>query len=237
MKIKNNKRKSRVLLIVWVVLLLVLPFSVSSLGPDSDGSNVSYLSSDLEIQGYHVELDVDANAKIDVTETVTVMISDDGMHGIYRSIPIWQSYYDSQGKARSKRVLITNLRAIGEKFTLDEPHDRVGIRIGSARTEASRGLHTYTIKYRYDMGKDRNPGFDQMVFHVFDNFGGAKVGSLSVAVHMPEGFGPDGIRFLKDAEDVSGSVRFRLDGSTLAFELDSQTQLDSQTLDSGSVNV
>ena len=116
---------------------------------------------------YDVVMDVDRNNRVDVTENIVVNIPDNDFNGIYKSVPKWLKYYDSDGKEYKKKIKITNLRAAGEKFVLDETSDSIGIKIGSARTTINSGLHTYQIMYRYNMGKDTNKNFTLCLFVSF----------------------------------------------------------------------
>ena len=157
---KNNKTKIVIVFAVWIVLLITIPIISVNMQANLSSGNDTYISSDYNIENYDVILDVDKDNKVDVTENIKVKIPGNNYNGIYRSFSLWQSYYNKDMKSTKKKVQITNLRAIGEKFVLSKSKNNIGMRIGSSKTNIDDGLHTYTIKYRYNMGKDDNKGFD-----------------------------------------------------------------------------
>ena len=140
----SRKKKTIVLLILWTLVFIFIPAFILWLQDTLSNKNSSYISSAFDIDDYNVILDVDDDNKVDVTENVTVNIPNSEYKGIYRSIPLWEESSDN----KKRKVEITNLRVIGEKFELDKFNDKMGIRAGSTRTYTEEGEHTYTIKYR-----------------------------------------------------------------------------------------
>ena len=90
----RNKKKTITLLIVWILLLIFIPFITLKVQEFSSSNNNSYISSEFDIDEYNVVLDVDDDNKVDVTEIVTINIPSDEFNGIYKSIPIWERYYN-----------------------------------------------------------------------------------------------------------------------------------------------
>lgn len=225
----KNKRKTIILLCVWVMLLIFIPFITIKVEDSLSSNNLSYISSEFEIEEYNVILDVDKDNKIDVTETVTVNIPTNEYNGIYKSIPLWEEYYNKDLKKEKKKVTITNLRVIGEKFVLDNFKDKIGIRIGSAKTNVEQGLHTYTIKYRYNMGKDVNSNFDELVFNLFDHYDNTKINNMSVTVNMPKDFGNE-IMFLKGNEDITNEVNYQINNNSINIYVDDYLLDNSLTM-------
>lgn len=226
---KNNKKKTIILLCVWVILLIVIPFTTLEVEDNLNSKNISYISSEFNIEKYNVTLDVDKDNKIDVTETVTVNIPTDKYNGIYKSIPLWEEYYNKDLKKEKKKVSITNLRVVGEKFVLDNFKDKIGIRIGSTKTNISQGSHTYTIKYRYNMGKDTNTNFDELVFNLFEQYDNTKINNMSVTVNMPKDFGND-IMFLKENENITNKVNYQINNNSINIYVDDYLLDNSLTM-------
>ena len=198
MRKRNNTLRTIILLFVWTLLLVIIPFFVSKVENNRFKNNGSYLSSEFEIVNYDVVMDVDRNNRVDVTENIVVNIPGNNFNGIYKSVPKWLKYYDSDGKDIKKKIVITNLRASGEKFVINETSDSIGIKIGSARTTINSGLHTYQIMYRYNMGKDTNKDFDELVFNVFDNYDNTKIDNMSITINMPNNIDDNTVNFFKD---------------------------------------
>ena len=212
---KKNRLYTTIFLMIWIILLILIPFGVSIVENNNFKNNVSYISSEFNIEDYNIILDVDKDNKIDVTEQFTVNIpSGKTFNGIYKSIPLWQKYYEDNKEVK-KKVKITNLRAIGEKFVLNNTSDSIGIRIGSSRTTTNSGLHTYTIKYRYDMGIDFNNNLDDLVFNVFDNYDNTTISNLNITINMPEKIANENIAFVKGTQDITSKVNYTINEKTL----------------------
>lgn len=230
MRKRNNTLRTIILLFVWTLLLVIIPFFVSKVENNRFKNNGSYLSSEFEIVNYNVVMDVDRNNRVDVTENIVVNIPGNNFNGIYKSIPKWLKYYDSDGKDIKKKIVITNLRASGEKFVINETSDSIGIKIGSARTTINSGLHTYQIMYRYNMGKDTNKDFDELVFNVFDNYDNTKIDNMSITINMPNNIDDNTVNFFKDKEKINSNIDYSINGNTLVARLSSYQLDDSVTL-------
>lgn len=225
----KNKKKTITLLVVWILLLITIPFVTAIIQDGLSSNNHSYISSEFDIEEYNVVLDVDDDNKVDVTETVIINIPSDEFNGIYKSIPIWEEYYNKDLEKSKKKIFISNLRVIGEKYVLDEFNDRIGIRIGSTRTNVEKGLHTYTIKYRYNMGKDPNANFDEFVFNLFDNYDNTKINNMTVTVNMPKPF-DNNVMFLDGMEDITNKVNYQINGNSMYININDYIMDDSLTL-------
>lgn len=212
---KKNNLYTTIFLVIWIILLILIPLGVSIVENNNFKNNVSYISSEFNIGDYNIILDVDKDNKIDVTEQFTINIpSGKTFNGIYKSIALWQKYYEDNKEVK-KKVKITNLRAIGEKFVLNKTSDSIGIRIGSSRTATNSGLHTYTIKYRYDMGIDLNNNLDDLIFNVFDNYDNTAISNLSITINMPAKITNANIAFIKGTQDITSKVNYTINENTL----------------------
>lgn len=227
---KNNKTKIIIVFIVWIVLLVTIPvISINMQEKICSGSN-TYISSEYDIESYDVVLDVDKDNKVDVTENIKINIPSNSYNGIYKSFSLWQNYYNSDMKRTKKKVQISNLRAIGEKFVLKKTKNSIGMRIGSSRTNIDEGLHTYTIKYRYNMGKDENKGFDEFVFNIFENYKNTKINNLTVTINMPFSFDENQIKFMKENEDISQVVSYIVEDKTVKISINNYELKDAFTI-------
>ena len=212
---KKNRLYTTIFLVIWTILLALIPLGISFIEKNNFKNNMSYISSEFNIEDYNIVLDVDKDNKIDVTEKFTVnMPSGKSFNGIYKSIPLWQKYHEND-KEIKKKVKVTNLRAIGEKFVLNNTCDSIGIRIGSSRTTTNSGLHTYTIKYRYDMGIDFNNNLDELIFNVFDSYDNTAISNLDITINMPERITNENIAFVKGTQDITSKVNYTINDKTL----------------------
>lgn len=227
---KNNiKKKTIILIICWLIVLTIIPIIVLN-KEKSDSENGSYVSSNFDILNYDVILDVSKNNKVDVTENITVNIPDDDNKGIYKEIPLWQHYYDKDLKEKTKLVEITNLRAIGEKFDKKEYSNRVGIEIGSKRTNLDDLKHTYTIKYRYNMGKDNNNNYDEFIFNIFDKYDETKIKDLSLTINLPKEISKENIMFLDKNKDITDKIDYSITNNTIKAKLNNYELDNSLTV-------
>lgn len=227
---KNNKTKIIIVFIVWIVLLVTIPVISINMQEKISSENNTYISSDYDIESYDVVLDVDKDNKVDVTENIKINIPNNNYNGIYKSFSLWQNYYNSDMKKNKKKVQISNLRAIGEKFVLEKSKNSIGIKIGSSRTNIDEGLHTYTIKYRYNMGKDENKGFDEFVFNIFENYKNTKINNLTVTINMPFNFDENQIKFMKKNEDISKAVSYIVEDKTVKISINNYELKDTFTV-------
>lgn len=228
---KTRKIKSLTLVFIWCLVMILLPIIVYKINDKNIKNNNSYISSDFEIENYNIVLDVDKDSRIDVTENITINIPNSlKINGIYKSIPLWQKYYDNDSEKKMK-VEITNLRAIGEKIYLNKTNDSIGIKVGSERTTTDSGTHTYTIKYRYNMGKDLNKKIDELVFNVFDNYDNTSINKISITVNMPENItDTEKIYFFDKDQNITNNIKYYIEGKTINAELDKYILKNSITL-------
>ena len=227
---KNEIRKKTIILLsIWVIILLLVPLLTIIIEDKLSSKTSSYISSDFDIQDYDVTLEVDKNNKIDVTEKITVNIPDKDFNGIYKGIPTWQEYYDSKGKLQKKKIKITNVRVIGEKYKLEEYNNKINIKVGSERFKADQGLKTYTIKYRYDMGNDDNKGYDELAFNLFSNYDNTKIKNMHVTINMPDKF-EDKIKLLKDNKDITDKIDYTITDNRIEMTLKDYVLDDKATL-------
>lgn len=228
---KTRKIKALTLVFIWSLVMILLPIIVYKINDKNIKNSNSYISSDFEIENYNIVLDVDKDSRIDVTENIIINIpSNLKINGIYKSIPLWQKYYDNNSEKKMK-VEVTNLRAIGEKFYLNKSNDSIGIKIGSERINTDSGTHTYTIKYRYNMGKDLNKEIDELVFNVFDNYDNTSINKINITVNMPENItDTEKIYFFDKERNITNNIKYYVEGKTINAELDKYMLKNSITL-------
>lgn len=225
---RDKKLSTISIIIIWTVIIALVPIISNIIEEKSIEKNVSYISSNLDIKDYDVILDVDKNNKIDVTENITVNIPENAEYkGIYRSFPLWIRYYDDNLKEKKCKVEISNLRAIGQQFVVEEFLDRVGLQVGSKRVNADSGLHTYTIKYRYDFGMDVN---NQLIFNIFENYNKTKIENMTVNINLPEDAKDYDINFLKRTEGLEDNVIYKKEGNKITATLNDYLLDDAVTL-------
>ena len=172
------------------VMFMILPFS-------------SYLSqSDVEadgftIEGYEVILDVGLDNKIEVTEKIDINFFEKGHHGIYKVTPTWLKYTGKDNKTIKRRSVISDYRAIDDKYQLETVGSKEKIKIGNEYITVY-GRHDYEIKYTYDMGSDPYNGFDELIFHAFGDYWGTTINNPKIVINMPKDFDEKTINLFTD---------------------------------------
>lgn len=227
MKREKKSIYTIIILSVWTIVIALLPFVLTKINDNELKENSAYISSDFDIENYNIVLDVDKDNKMDITEQITVNIPENGnFNGIYKSIPLWEKYYNDDKEVLNK-VKITNLRAVGEKFVLNSAKDNIDIRIGSTRTKIESGLHTYTIKYRYNIGIDTNKKFDELYFKFFENHDNTTIKKMSITINMPKTINENNIMFFNGKEDITNKVKYNITENNISAIIDTNLLKES----------
>ena len=71
---KKNRVYTTIFLVIWTILLVLIPLGISFIEKNNFKNNMSYISSEFNIEDYNIVLDVDKDNKIDVTEKFIVNI-------------------------------------------------------------------------------------------------------------------------------------------------------------------
>ncbi len=204
-------------------VLIVRFFSNSTKSTDS-------VADGFTIESYEVNLDVDSNNKIHVTEDINVNFYEDGHHGIFRFIPEWLKYTSKNNKTMSRRAKITNLECKDENYEVDSIHGKERIKIGSSYYTLDPGNYEYEISYDYDMGGDIYKGFDEFIFHAFGDYWGTEIKGAKVNITLPEDIdSASKVLFFADKKrkkDITSQVNYTVDGNTITAVVSKDYQLN-----------
>ncbi len=148
------------------------------------------------IDQYDINLDVEEDNKVYVTETITVTWTEGGHHGIFKFIPEWLEYTDKNGHKIKRKSEISELSS-NKPFTTDVVNNKPRIKIGDPNSFAS-GTEEYVIEYLYDMGEDPFNGFDEFIFHAFGDFWYPKINNFTIVINMPKDIDTKKIYLFKD---------------------------------------
>lgn len=225
---KNKKISTISIIIIWILVVALVPVISRIIEENNMKNNYSYISSQFDIKEYNVVLDVDKNSKIDVTENITINIPENEEYkGIYKSIPLWINYYDNKGKEHKSKVEVSNLRAIGEQFKLDNSNSKIGIQIGSKKVSADSGLHTYIIKYRYDFGTNVN---NELIYKIFENYNNSKVENINIEINMPDDAKDYDIKLFNESNNLDKDVIYTKDENKISASINDYLVDSSLTL-------
>ena len=179
----------RILLLIITIISLIYPKSIHA-------ENTSYGYYDLEytIDKYDINIIVNENNTMDVTETITANFIEP-KHGIYRLIPLRNTVTRLDGTTNKNRVQITNL-SVNNKYSTSKEDGNLKIKIGSAN-ETLTGKQTYIIKYNYNIGKDPIKDKDEFYYNIIGDKWDTTISNITFSIHMPKEFDTSKIGFSK----------------------------------------
>lgn len=242
-KFQNGKGKynelykdSTIVLALGVILFIFFGWTIIDNRLSRNSDTYQSTADGFTIDNYKVVLDVNEDNKVDVREYVGINFYERGHHGIYRFIPVWLEYTNKDGLTESKKAKLSDLRALGDNYTLDIVNGKERIKIGNASTTLPLGIHDYEIGYTYDMGSDTYKGYDEFIFHVFGDFWGTEISDASLEINLPKTVNLEGkIKFFADKyrkNDITSYVDYYVSSNTIYAHVSSRYQLNgSLTID------
>lgn len=135
--------------------------------------------------------------------------------GIFRKIPLWNSITRTDGTESRNRAKITNI-SVSENYKISREEGYEVIKIGSS-SKTIKGMHTYTIKYTYDIGKDPLKDADELYYNLIGNEWDAKIKNVKFRITMPKTFDESLLGFssgLKGSTD-SENIWYGVDGNDI----------------------
>lgn len=134
------------------------------------------------ITDYAVQAVVHADGTVTHSETIAVDFSEPG-HGIVRSVPVsvrLPKEIGGETREMAYRAQVTEVQA-SETADLSTDNGLCLIRLGD-EDRTITGPHTYTLQYRYDLGDDRVPDYDELFYGVLGTGWNTSVAHFSYAV-------------------------------------------------------
>ena len=146
--------------------------------------NVS-AGTDYYIKNYDINIKVNENNTYDVTEKITAYFNVP-KHGIIRKIPIKNEISRLDGTKSKKRAQVLNVK-VDNKYETSVENNYYQIKIGSADTTI-KGDQVYTIKYKYNNGKDPLKNKDEFYFDIIGNEWDTSIKRVKFKINMPKEF-------------------------------------------------
>ena len=195
-------------LIVFIVLLLV-PFNVCA-------SNYDYV-----INKYHVDINVNENNILSITETIDVYF-DTYKHGIFRKIPLKNEIIRLDGTTSKNRVKISDIN-VNEEYSLSTENGYKVIKIGSPNYTVT-GNKTYKISYLYNLGKDRGKNYDELYFNIIGTEWDTEIRNITFSITMPKSFDASKLGFSSGIQGSTNAndVIYNVDGNVISGYLTRQ---------------
>lgn len=167
LKLSYNTVIKKIILFTIVVFSLVFIYPIyvdATIITPSQSSQFSYY--DYVIDNYDVDIIVNENNTLDITETITAYFNV-SKHGIFRTIPLKNTVTRLDGTTSKNRTQVTNL-SVNNEYTKTKENGNLKIQIGS-ENHTFTGKQTYVIKYTYNLGKDPMKDYDELYFNIIGN--------------------------------------------------------------------
>ena len=166
------------------------------------------------IKNFSVEMKVNEDNTFDITENIDVNFTE-YKHGIYRDIPVRNNVTRNDGSSYTNKARISNIN-VSEEYSKSNEGDYKRIKIGSASSTII-GNHSYTISYKYSIGKDKTKNYDELYFNLVGNYWTTYIERFNFNINMPKDFDKSKIGFSTGKYGKVGStdVEYSVDGTTI----------------------
>ena len=142
-------------------------------------------TSEYTIQSYNINMIVNEDNTFDITENITAYFNM-AKHGIYRKIPLKNSITRTDGTKSNNRAQIIDIN-VSEDYTTTNENGYKVIKIGNTN-QTFTGKHSYTIKYKYNIGKDPLKNADELYFNLIGEQWDTSISNVSFSITMPKSF-------------------------------------------------
>ncbi len=185
--------------------------NISSLTPSK---NYQYRSYDYVIDKYDVNILVNENNTLDITETITAYFNVP-KHGIFRTIPLKNTIERLDGSTKKNRTQVTNL-SVDNEYTTSREDGNYKIQIGSA-DRTLKGEQTYIIKYTYNLGKDPLKDYDELYYNIIGEDWDTVIGNVTFSITMPKDFDSSKLGFSSGVRGSTNNsaIRYNVNGNKI----------------------
>ncbi len=199
----RNKIKAIILTLI-VMIFVMLP----------NNCHAYTYTYDYVIDDYKINMVVNEDNTFDITETITANFNVP-KHGIYRKIPLRNSITRLDGTKSNNRAKISDI-SVSDKFTTSNENGYKVIKIGDANTTLT-GKHTYTIKYKYNIGKDPVKNADELYFNLIGDEWDTTIDNVSFTITMPKSFDKSLLGFSSGfaGSTSSSNVSYNVNGNVI----------------------
>ena len=144
--------------------------------------------------------------------------------GIYRKIPTRNEIYRTDYTYSNNRAVISDI-SVSEYYTSYKESGYKVIKIGES-DKTYTGRREYTIKYKYNIGKDPLKEADELYFNLIGNEWDTVIENVSYRITMPKKFDETKLGFSKGYQgstDSSG-ILYSVDGNVISGTVNSELE-------------
>lgn len=198
------------------IFLIIITLIIITIPNISNAKSSSYY--DYTIENYNIDMVVNEDNTFDITETITTCFKV-SKHGIYRKIPFKNEVIRLDGTKSKNRAQITNIE-VSEKFKDTNEDGYKVIKIGDANKTIT-GMHTYTIKYTYNIGKDPLKNADELYFNLIGEEWDVPINNITFNIKMPKEFDKSLLGFStgKVGSIYNSNISYSVNGNIVSGEL------------------
>jgi Predicted membrane protein (DUF2207) len=142
-----------------------------------------------QILDYTVDLQIEADGTLLVTEEIAYDFGTEERHGIFRDVPVRFRYDDRHDRVYPLQVLeVSGSPGTPDQYTLEEVDNTLRVRIGDPDQTIS-GRHDYTITYRVEGTLNGFPDHDELYWNAIGADWEVPLEQASVTVRAPAAIG------------------------------------------------
>lgn len=226
----KNIIRSFLIFCTVIMLLINTVFADNSIykeKPQKLSENEFYRKYEYVIDAYDINIKVNENNTLDVTEKITAYFYEPRI-GIVRTIPAFERI-EKDEDSQIRRCKLENV-SINEDFKINKVNGNYEISIGSD-TEKIVGEKEYIIKYTYDLGKDKVKGADEFNFDIIGDKWETVIGNVTFAIEMPKEFPADKLYFFigrfKSKEHPNNNVSYKINDKIISGSLSNKLSDES----------
>lgn len=157
------------------------------------------------IDNYNVDVKIDEKSIYSVEESIRVDFLQP-RRGIYRVIP---------EEFNGREIKISDIKTNAPTVAKDEGN-YIYLRMGDPNRYIT-GIKDYIIKYRYNIGWDRDSNFDEVYYNLIGNDWDTDIKKVEFKIELPKKFDANRVNFTVGpygSRDTEG-VKWRVDGNTI----------------------
>lgn len=192
------------ILVIMMSLMFLIPTQVLAVTETND-----YI-----IQSYNINMIVNEDNTFDITENITAYFNVK-KHGIYREIPLKNSITRADGTKSNNIAKITDIQ-VSDNYTISNKDGYKVIKIGNDN-QTFIGTQSYTIKYKYDIGKDPLKNADELYFNLIGDKWDTSIRNVFFTITMPKSFDKSLLGFSSGnaGSTDSSNVIYSVNGNTI----------------------
>lgn len=176
--------------------LHVLPLLVLAALVATMPSTPARAQGDVEkIDSYHVDIRIESNGDLTITEDIAYDFGSEEQHGIYREVPTKLRYDDEFDRKYPMKVLsVTASEGTSAEYKVEGIEGgKTRIRIGD-EDKTITGQHTYQIVYRIEGGLNGFTDHDELYWNAIGPEWSTTIFNPSATVHLPSKIAADDVQ-------------------------------------------